>query len=160
MNRLWSYQNYVEHLGHPSSFVRSRAFNAIERQFPRKVTKEVSNLIGDPDEHLACMAPRYLASRGVSEFTPDIIQSFKEGKDNVPSNCAIALGGLRYVPALDDILARLSNVESLNTFLGILYYLGKVRIDDCRHVLIKLLDESADNHFVEMDSEVYGENRK
>lgn len=52
MNRLWSYQNYVEHLGHPNSFVRSWAFKAIETQFPRKVTKEVSNLIGEASGEL------------------------------------------------------------------------------------------------------------
>ena len=120
MNQLWTYQNYVEHLSHTNTFVRRWAFETIEKQFPRKVTKEVSNLIGDPDEHLACMAPRYLASHGVTEFTPDIIESFKQGKNNIPSNCAMALGDLLYVSALDDILERLSNVENLNTFMSTL----------------------------------------
>jgi len=149
MNRLWSYRDYVEHLRHPHSLVRRWAFKAIETQFPRVFTKEVSNLIGDSDEYLACMAPKYLAAHGAAEFAPDIVESFKQGKNNVPSNCAIALGNLRYAQALDDILERFSKVESEDILLGILYYLGKIRQDDTRQILLEMLNDRADDHIVD-----------
>ncbi len=150
MKRIWSYQDYVDHLTHPNNFVRRWAFNAIGKQFPRRYTKEISALIGDSDEHLACMAPRYLAKHNAVEFAPAILESFKNGKNNVPSNCALALGDMQYEQALDVILERLHNVKSLNTFLGILNYLGKIKNDECHQVLITLFKECADSHLIDM----------
>jgi len=149
MNRLWSYQNYVEHLSHANTFVRRWAFKAIENQFPRKFTKEVSILIGDPDERLACGAPKYLAKHRAVEYAPKILECFLEsGSDVVSNNCAIALGNMNYASAFDNITEVLQNSKSLETFLGILHYLGKIRSDDSREVLLGVLHHMPDSDYV------------
>lgn len=61
MQKLWNYQEIVNLLSQPHDLVRRWAFDIINKRFPRKFTPEVAKLIGDPDEHLACAAPRYLA---------------------------------------------------------------------------------------------------
>jgi len=149
MNRLWAYQDYIDHLSHPNSYVRRWAFKAIENRFPRKVTKEVSVLIGDPDERLACGAPKYLANHRAVEYAPKILETFLEsGSDVVSSNCAIALGDMNYASAFDNITEVLQNSKSLETFLGIIYYLGKIRSDDSREVLLGVLHHMPDSDYV------------
>jgi hypothetical protein len=80
MNRIWSYQDYIKHLSHSSSLVRTWAFKKITEQYPRHFSLEVGMLIGDPDEFLACRAPKYLAEHGAEEFAPAfllaLVQSF------------------------------------------------------------------------------------
>lgn len=128
MQKLWEFEDYVGHLKHANSSVRNWAFDAVEKHFPRRFAAEASGLIGDENEHLACMAPRYLAKHHAVQFAPEILESFNRDHGNVPSNCAIALGRLRYQPALTYILSRLSICKSENTFIGIFWHLpGKNR---------------------------------
>jgi hypothetical protein len=61
MQLLWNHQEIVDFLSHPHDLVRRWAFDIIEERFPRQFTPEVAKLIGDPNEHLACAAARYLA---------------------------------------------------------------------------------------------------
>ena len=127
MNRLWNYEDYTNYLSHRNRMVRRWAFAALENHYPNRYTDEVCNLIGDEDEHLACASPRYLAKYGAIQHVPAILESFKKGQGNIPSNCAIALGNMLYEPALDVMLEYFSSVKSAETFLGILDYLGKTR---------------------------------
>jgi HEAT repeat protein len=135
MNRLWDYDDYVNHLSHQNKIVRRWAFSAIENHYPNRYTDEVRNLIGDEDEHLACASPRYLAKFGAVQHAPLILESFKKSKGNVPSNCAEALGDMQYDSALDTMLEYFSTVKNSETFLGILDYLGKIRHDNSRAAL-------------------------
>jgi hypothetical protein len=135
MNKIWGYEDYVNHLSHPNKIVRSWAFAALENHYPNRYTDEVCLLIGDEDEHLACAAPRYLALHGAIQHAPAILESFKKGQGNIPSNCAAALGNMFYEPALDAMLEYFSTVKSAETFLGILGYLGKIHHDNCRAAL-------------------------
>ncbi|MGA3117906.1 MAG: SEC-C metal-binding domain-containing protein [Syntrophobacteraceae bacterium] len=135
MQRLWNYEDFVGRLAHPNSLVRTWAFDIIEKRFPRHYTPDVAKLIGDPDEHLACAAPRYLARHKATEFAADILDSMFKSRGNVPSNCALALGDMHYEPAVDPFLEMLPHCEDLNTFLGILHYLGKIHSEDCHHAL-------------------------
>ena len=135
MNRLWNYQDFVNHLAHKNKIVRRWAFSAIENHYPNHYTDEVCNLIGDEDEHLACASPRYLARYGAVQHAPAILESFKNGEGNVPGNCAEALGYMHYDSALDTMLEYFSTVKNTETFLGILDYLGKIRHDNCRVAL-------------------------
>ena len=120
MNRLWDYEDYVNHLSHQNKIVRRWAFEAIENHYTNRYTDEVCHLIGDEVEHLACAAPRYLAKHEAVQHAPAILESFKKGHGNVPSNCAIALGNMFYEPGLDVMLEYFSSVKSENTFLGII----------------------------------------
>jgi len=148
MRQLWSYQDYVEHLSHSNIVVRRWAFEVLKERFPRQYTPEIARLIGDQDEHLACSAPKYLAHFGAIDHASAILRSFIEDKGNVPSNCAIALGDMHYEPAVDTILDRLTRCENPNTFLGILYYLGKIRRNDCHQALRDAFLHLADHYFV------------
>jgi hypothetical protein len=135
MNKLWDYDDYVNHLSHQNKIVRCWAFAAIENHYPNRYTDEVCNLIGDEVEHLACAAPRYLARHEAVQHAPAILDSFKKDHGNIPSNCAIALGNMIYEPALDVMLEYFSSVKSAETFLGILEYLGKIDSEKCRVAL-------------------------
>jgi hypothetical protein len=135
MNRLWDYEDYVNHLSHQNKIVRHWAFATLENHYPNRYTDEVCNLIGDEDEHLACASPRYLAKYGAIQHAPAILESFKKGQGNIPSNCATALGNMFYEPALDVMLEYFSSVKSAETFLGILNYLGKIDNEKCRAAL-------------------------
>ena len=135
MNKLWNYEDYVNHLSHQNKIVRRWAFAAIENHYPNRYTDEVCNLIGDEVEHLACAAPRYLAIHEAVQHAPAILESFKKDYGNVPSNCAIALGNMFYEPALDVMLEYFSSVKSAETFLGILDYFGKIDNENCRTAL-------------------------
>lgn len=149
MHQLWSYQDYVERLNHPNNLVRIWAFEAIKKKFPRRYTTEIAILIGDSDEYLACTAPKYLAHHGATDHAPAILESFLKDKGNIPSNCAIALGDMHYELAVDAILDRLNHCESLNTFLGILLYLEKIRRDDCYQALRNIFIQISDNYFAD-----------
>ena len=94
MNKLWNYEDYINYLSHRNRMIRRWAFATIENRYPNKYTDEVCNLIGDEDEHLACASPRYLAKYGAIQHAPAILESFKKGQGNIPSNCAIALGNM------------------------------------------------------------------
>jgi HEAT repeat protein len=135
MNKLWDYEDYVNHLSHQNKIVRRWAFAAIENHYPNRYTDEVCNLIDDEVEHLACAAPRYLAMHEAVQHAPAILESFKKDHGNIPSNCAIALGNMFYEPALDVMLEYFSSVKSAETFLGILEYLGNIDNENCRAAL-------------------------
>jgi len=135
MNKLWNYEDYVNHLSHPDKTVRRWAFDALENHYPNRYTDEVCSLIGDEDQHLACAAPRYLAGHGAIQHSAVILESFKKDHGYVPSNCAVALGNMFYEPALDVMLEYFSSVKSEETFLGILNYLGKIDHENCRVAL-------------------------
>jgi hypothetical protein len=140
MEPLWSYSDYTRHLGHPNHVVRGWALNAIEKRYPRRFTREVADLIGDPNEALACAAPRYLAAHQAVEFAPRILASFHQDSGMVPANCAMALGDMCYEPAAGVMLNQVLQCDELNTLLGIIHYLGKVRLDRCRAALRRLLN--------------------
>jgi len=146
MRQLCSYQDYVDHLTHPGSLVRRWAFEAIEKRFPRRYTGEVAKLIGDSDEHLACAAPKYLAHHKATEHAAAVLESFLKDEGNVPGNCAIALGDMHYEPAVDAVLDRIPHCESGNTLFGILYYLGKIRRDDCHQALRDIFAQLSDDY--------------
>lgn len=153
MNPLWTYQDYVDHLAHSNYLVRRWAFQAINNRFPCVYTPEVAQLIGDADEHLACVAPKYLASHSAIDQAPAILENFFKGKGNVPSNCALALGEMGYEPAVDSILERLTHCESTETLLGILYYLGNIRREDCHRVLRDALNQLSKRYFWDVAAE-------
>ena len=148
MKKLWSYQDYVNRLSHPSNLVRKWAFEAINEQYPRRFSPEVAILIGDPDEHLACQAPKYLAKHGTDEFAPAILESFLNSDDRIASNCAGALGMLKYEPAFDVIVERLRNVEDIEIFLGTIHYLGSIHTDDSHEILKGAFFQSQDSDYV------------
>jgi hypothetical protein len=82
MQKLWEFEDYVGHLKHANSSVRSWAFDAVESHFPRRFAAEAAGLIGDENEHLACMAPRYLAKHHAVQFAPEILESFNIFKNS------------------------------------------------------------------------------
>ena len=135
MHQLWSYQDYVCYLTHSNSLIRRWAFKAIEERFPRRYTPEVAKLIGDSDEHLACAAPKYLAHHKAIDHAPAILESLLNDRGNIPGNCAIALGDMHYEPAVDVVIERLTSCDDLNTLLGLLCYLGKIRSGHCHQAL-------------------------
>jgi len=149
MRQLWSYEDCVEHLSHANSLVRAWALNIIRERYPRRYTLEVARLIGDPDEHLASAAVRYLASHKATEYAPAILKCLFSGQGNVPGNCATALGDLLYQPAADPILNFLPQCTEANTFLGILHYLGKIHREDCHQALQSALHHAQDHYWAD-----------
>lgn len=145
MQKLWSYQEYVDFLTHSNPLVRQWAFDALDVQYSRVYTKEVASLIGDSNEHLACASPRYLARHGATETAPLILQEFLNGEGLVPSNCAIALGDMEYEEAAGDIIQKFPDCRDFNTVLGILHYLSKIRNKDCRNILLDLFFQLQEN---------------
>ena len=153
MHQLWSYQDYVSYLTHTNNLVRRWAFKAIEERFPRRYTPEAAKLVGDSDEHLACAAPKYLAHHRAIDHARAILESFLKDKGNVPGNCAIGLGDMRYEPAVDVVLDRLIRCENANTLFGILYYLGKIHRDDCHQALRDVLIQLSDDYLADAAAE-------
>ncbi len=147
MNPIWTYQDYVNHLAHPNNLVRKWAFDALDERYPRCFTKEVSSLIGDSDEYLACMAPLYLASHNAIFFAPAILKCFQEHEGRIAGRCATALGDMRYEPAVEDMLERLRFCKDADMFLGIVHYLSKIRRDDCHRAL--------QNIFTQMQTDIF-----
>ena len=147
MHRIWSYQDYVSHLSHSSSLVRTWAFKKISEQYPLRFAQEVGMLIGDQDESLACRAPKYLAEHGAEEFAPAILESFLNSNGMIASNCAVALGMLKYEPAFDALTERFRNVEDIEIFLGIIHYLGCIHRDDSHEGLQSLFSQSQSSDY-------------
>jgi hypothetical protein len=65
----------------------------------------------------------------------------------VASNCAIALGMLKYEDAFEKILERLRNIDNLETFLGIIHYLGCIRQDDSHSVLKSVFAQFSESDY-------------
>jgi len=90
MQKLWSCKDFVDKLSYPAGLVRAWAYRILRDRFPRRFTPEITLLIKDPDEYLSSVAPKYLSDHKATEFALAILQSFLEGKGNVPGNCAMA----------------------------------------------------------------------
>jgi len=138
MDKLWNYEDYVNYLSHENKIVRRWAFEKIENHYPNTYTDEVSKLINDEDNHLACAAPRYLAGHHAVKHGPAILDSFKNANGNVLSNCASALGKMKYEPALETMIDSCSKKPDPETFFGICDYFGSIHNEDCREVLLNL----------------------
>lgn len=148
MNKLWDYQDYVNHLSHKNRLVRRWAFEALENHYPNIYTDEVSKLIGDEDRHLACASPRYLAQHNAVQHAPAILESFKNSQGSIPANCAQALATMYYEPAVDVMLEYFIDPGTMETFFGIFYYLGKIRREECRVALKSAVSEMTDTFFI------------
>ncbi|MDA3917017.1 MAG: SEC-C metal-binding domain-containing protein [Deltaproteobacteria bacterium] len=136
MHKLWTYEDYVKYLSHENSLVRRWAFDAITNRYPNKYCDEVSKLIGDEDNLLACAAPKYLAKHNAFEYAQHILESFKNGKGSVSSSCAKALAKMEHEPALEDIIDSLSSNIHSESLFGIFDYLGSVHNKNSRETLI------------------------
>jgi hypothetical protein len=136
MNILLKYEDYVNYLSHKNSLVRRWAFDALERRYKNRYTDEVSKLVGDDDEHLACAAPIYLAEHNAVQHAPAILASFKNGYGDIPSNCVRALARMKYEPALEDIIGSFSTRINSGASIGIFEYLGSVYNENTRDTLI------------------------
>lgn len=136
MNILWKYEDYVKYLSHKNSLVRRWAFDAIETRYKNRYTDEVSKLVGDDDEYLACAAPGYLAEHNAVQHAPLILESFKNGYGDIPSNCVRALARMQYEPALEDIIGSFSTRINSKSSIGIFEYLGSVYNENTRDTLI------------------------
>lgn len=146
MQLLWNYQEIVDFLSHPHDLVRRWAFDIIKERFPRQFTPEVAKLIGDPNEHLSCAATHYLAKHKAISFAPDILDCFLHSKGLVPGNCAIALGNMGYDEAAETIIPMISQCNDLNTFMGILSYMGKIHNETCRQMLLNMVAQYTDEY--------------
>ncbi|MDA9761828.1 SEC-C metal-binding domain-containing protein [Desulfobacterales bacterium] len=135
MNRLWKYNDYVNHLSHENEIVRRWAFSALENCFLNRYTDQVANLINDENEHLVCAALRYLSFHQSVQHAPAILERFKSGQGIISSNCAITLAKMHYEPAMAVMLERFSITEDSETFFGVLEYLGNMRTEECRAAL-------------------------
>ncbi len=136
MNILWKYEDYVKYLSHKNSLVRKWAFDAIEKRYKNRYTDEVSKLVGDDDEYLACAAPGYLAEHNAVQHAPAILESFKNGYGDIPSNCVRALARMKYEPALEDIIDSFSTRINSESSIGVFEYLGSVYNENTRDTLI------------------------
>lgn len=130
MNRLWNLADYTERLSHPDGLIRRWAFKAIEEYYPRHFVKEVANLIGDSDEHLACVAPKYIAKHQGIEFAPKILECFINSSGVIAANCIQALRMMSYEDAYDAVLQKYSTLTDLDEVLGVIDYLGIIKTNE------------------------------
>ena len=145
MNKLWHFDDYVNHLTHKNGIVRRWAFNALENRFPNKYVDQVSYLLNDEDEHMVCSALRYLSTHKAIDYAPAILEIFKSSQGIIASNSAAALAGMQYEPAMDTILEKSLYPDSGETFLGILQYLGEVRSDQSREAMLSAANQVDDS---------------
>ncbi len=138
MNRLWRYQDFVKHLSHENTLVRRWAFHAVENRYQNRYTDEVSRLINDKDEYLASAAPLYLAEHCAVRHAPAILECFKKTGGNVSSNCASALGRMKYEPALEEIVNSISNSINSESLYGVFEYLGSIQNENSRETLLSV----------------------
>ncbi|MDM8536240.1 SEC-C metal-binding domain-containing protein [Desulfobacterales bacterium HSG17] len=136
MTKLWNYEDYVNYLSHDNKMVRRWAFDKIENHYPNRYTDEVSKLIGDENDHLACAAPRYIAEHEAVQHAPAIMYSFKNDQGNAPGHCATALGKMKYEPAMDSMFEYCSDKTNMETLYGVFDYFGSMDNDTCREMLI------------------------
>jgi hypothetical protein len=71
----------------------------------------------------------------------------------------MALGDMRYEPAVNAVLGRLAHCESTETLAGILYYLGKIRRPECRRALRDVFAQYAGHQICEVAAEHLLEHR-
>ena len=135
MKRLWKYEDYVDHLSHQNELVRRWAFNALENRYLNRYTDQVANLINDENGLLVCSVLRYLSFHQAVQHVPAIMERFKHSDGIISSNCAVTLAQMHYEPAMEVMLERFHTTETLETFFGILDYLGKIRSEKGRAAL-------------------------
>src|SRR6056297_2782128 len=135
MNKLWDFDDYVNHLTHENGLVRRWALNALDNRFPNKYADQVSYLLNDEDEYMVCQALRYLSRHQAVHHAPAILERFQSSRGIVSSNSAVTLAKMGYEPAMDVILEKFFYPGTEETFFGVLSYLGKIRSDDCRAAL-------------------------
>ncbi len=148
MKRLWNITDYIERLSHHSGLVRRWAFKAIEEFHPRQYVKEVSNLIGDPVEHLACAAPRYIAKHNGIEFAPAILECFKNTSGVVAGNCIEALKRMKYEAAYDTVLQKYSKIRDHDELLGVIDYLGMIKTKESHKILKSAFNQFKHEYFI------------
>ncbi len=135
MNKLWDFDDYVNHLMHRNGIVRRWALEALDNRFPYKYADQVSCLLNDEDEHLVCHALRYLSRHQAVHHAPAILEKFQSTQGIISSNSAITLAKMHYEPATNVILEKFTNPGTEETFLGILDFLGMMRSEKCRATL-------------------------
>lgn len=148
MKRLWNLTDYIEKLSHHSGLVRRWAFEAIEELYPRQYVKEVSNLIGEPVEHLCCAAPRYIARHNGIEFAPVILECFKNTSGVVAGNCIEALKRMKYEATYDAVLNKYSEITDLDEILGVIDYLGIIKTEESHHLLKSAFNQFKHEYFI------------
>ncbi len=135
MNKLWDFDDYVNHLTHRNGIVRRWALDALESRFPYKYADQVSCLLNDEDEHMVCHALRYLSRHQAVHHAQTILEKFQSTQGIIASNSAITLAKMHYEPATDVILEKFTNPGTEEKFLGILGFLGMMRSEKCRTAL-------------------------
>ena len=136
MNKLWDFDDYVNHLTHKNGIVRRWAFDALENRFPNKYADQVVYLLNDEDDYMVCNALRYLSRSQAIDHAPAILKKSQSSHGIISINSAITLAKMHYEPAIDIMLGKFINSETEETFLGVLRYLGEIRLDKCREALL------------------------
>ena len=145
MDKLWHFDDYVNHLTHDNGIVRRWAFNALDNWYSNKYAAQVSYLLNDEDEYMVCNALRYLSRHQAIDHAPAILEKFQSGKGIIASNCAITLARMKYEPALDTILEKFLDPGDEETLLGIFQYLGEIRSDKSREGLLSAVNQLDDS---------------
>jgi HEAT repeat protein len=135
MNKLWKYEDYVNHLSHENGLVRRWAFDALENRYLNRYTDQVADLINDENAYFVCAVLRYLSFHQAVQHAPAILERFKSAQGIVASNCAITLAKMHYEPAMEVMLEKFDAPDDSETFFGILNYLGKIRTEKGRTTL-------------------------
>jgi hypothetical protein len=140
LEKLWTYNDYVDRLQHPNLLVREWAFDALDKQYYRTYTKEVSGLLKETEGFLASKAADYLARHKAEDAIPDLIRAFNEGRKK--GKAAEVLGKLGYGQFTEEVIKAVPHSQNLMEFLGYLHFLGTVRNEDSHQILSSLFSES------------------
>lgn len=152
MKKIWGYEDYLAHLSHENTQVRKWAFHALENHYPNRYADRMHLLIGDEDEYLACMAMKYLAKHQAIQHAPAILKRFENSSGSIASNAAQALAAMNYEAAADSVLERFERIEAGEVFFGLLEYMGKIRSEKCREMLIRFIGDA--NEYILLGSAI------
>ena len=147
MNLIFQYSDYLDHLKDPNPLVRLWAFDALDTQYYRRYAPEVAQLLSQPDDESVSAAAHYLARHQALDQAPAILECFNNHKGKIGWSCGSALGKLGYLPAKESILARLADIDSEDTLLGISEYCAKVQDDECHQALRELVKSTSSEFY-------------
>ena len=147
MNLIFQYSDYLDHLKDPSPLVRLWAFDALDTQYYRRYAPEVAQLLSQPDDESVSAAAHYLARHQALDQAPAILECFNNHKGKIGWSCGSALGNLGYLPAKESILARLADIDSEDTLLGISEYCATVQDDECHQALRELVKSTSSEFY-------------
>ena len=98
---LWRLQDLERLSTHPSQLVRDWARDRLEKlRLGPDASRVLTQLLDDPDEKIVSLTAVHLRESGDGRAGPALLDALSRYRGNTAGNLMMALGRLRYAPAL------------------------------------------------------------